>query len=59
MNVSPRRFPTQALIGGQWVSSAETFAVIDPATGAEIARVPNLGARETKAAIDALEARFK
>ncbi|MFA5950617.1 MAG: NAD-dependent succinate-semialdehyde dehydrogenase [Hyphomicrobium sp.] len=56
MNVSPRRFPTQALIGGQWVSSAETFAVIDPATGAEIARVPNLGARETKAAIDAAAA---
>jgi len=56
MNVSPRRYPTQALIGGQWVSSAETFAVTDPATGAEIARVPNLGARETKAAIDAAAA---
>ncbi|HEX2842809.1 NAD-dependent succinate-semialdehyde dehydrogenase [Hyphomicrobium sp.] len=55
MNVSPPRYPNAALIGGQWVTGAETFSVIDPATGTEIARVPNLGASETTQAIDAAE----
>jgi hypothetical protein len=34
MNVSPPRYPNAALIGGQWVTGAETFPVLDPATGA-------------------------
>jgi succinate-semialdehyde dehydrogenase/glutarate-semialdehyde dehydrogenase len=55
MNASPPRYPNAALIGGQWVTSADTFPVTDPATGGEIARVPNLGAAETKQAIDAAE----
>ncbi|MEQ1716290.1 MAG: NAD-dependent succinate-semialdehyde dehydrogenase, partial [Hyphomicrobium sp.] len=46
-------YPTQALIDGKWVGGAKTFAVINPATGQEIARVPNLGPKETKDAIDA------
>lgn len=46
-------FPTDALINGQWVKSAATFPVRDPATGNEIARVPNLGTREAAEAIDA------
>ena len=59
MNASPPRYPNNAsLIGGDWVTSKETFPVIDPATGGEIARVPNLGAAETKAAIDAAQAAF-
>ena len=53
MNVSPPRYPNAALIGGEWVTSADTFPVLDPATGAEIGRVPNLGAAETTRAIDA------
>lgn len=55
MNVSPPKYPTAALIDGQWVTSADTFAVLDPATGEEIAHVPNLGAAETTKAIDAAE----
>lgn len=52
------RFPTDALIGGQWVSGEKRFPVINPATGEEIALVPDLGAAETKAAIDAAEKAF-
>lgn len=49
---------TQAYINGQWVSADDgsTFAVTNPATGEEIAQVANLGAAETKRAIDASEA---
>jgi succinate-semialdehyde dehydrogenase/glutarate-semialdehyde dehydrogenase len=55
MNVSPPRYPSAALIGGEWITAPSTFAVIDPATGAEIARVPDLGAADAKQAIDAAE----
>ncbi len=53
MNVLPTTYPAAALIDGQWVTSAATFAVMDPATGQEIARVPNLGAEDARRAIDA------
>jgi succinate-semialdehyde dehydrogenase / glutarate-semialdehyde dehydrogenase len=53
MTALPAKYPTAALIDGAWVTSAESFAVVNPATGKEIARVPNLGAIETKLAIDA------
>jgi succinate-semialdehyde dehydrogenase/glutarate-semialdehyde dehydrogenase len=53
MNVAPPKYPTLALIGADWVTSDKTFPVTDPATGAEIARVPNLGAADAKKAIDA------
>jgi succinate-semialdehyde dehydrogenase/glutarate-semialdehyde dehydrogenase len=56
MNVSPPRYPNAALIGGEWITSKDTFTVIDPATGAEITRVPNLGAADTTRAIDAAAA---
>lgn len=48
-----RKFPTNALIDGQWVSGTKTFPVTDPATGETIAHVPDLGAAETRDAIDA------
>ncbi len=48
---------TQAYIDGAWVGAPST-PVIDKATGAEIARVPNLGATETNAAIDAAHKAF-
>lgn len=47
------KFPTNALIDGQWVSGTKTFPVTDPATGETIAHVPDLGAAETRDAIDA------
>jgi succinate-semialdehyde dehydrogenase/glutarate-semialdehyde dehydrogenase len=46
-------FPTAALIGGEWVTSAKTFPVLDPATGAKLADVPDLTAEDARRAIDA------
>ena len=53
MSAAAKKFPTEALIDGKWVTSAKTFAVTDPATGDILAHVPDLGAAETKQAIDA------
>ena len=53
MNMALSKYPAAALIDGKWITSASTFPVFDPATGKEIARVPNLGTKETKNAIDA------
>ncbi len=44
---------TDALLGGQWCAGSARFAVHDPATGAQLAEVANLGAREARQAIDA------
>jgi succinate-semialdehyde dehydrogenase / glutarate-semialdehyde dehydrogenase len=49
---------TQAYIDGAWVGEPQT-RVIDKATGEEIARVPDMGAAETKAAIEAAHRAFK
>lgn len=48
----------QSYINGKWVGSGET-PVTNPATGDELARVPNLGAKETAEAIDAANTAFK
>ena len=53
MTMISKKFATAALIDGEWVSSAKNFAVNDPATGAEIAAVPDLGAEDARRAIDA------
>ena len=45
----------QAYIGGKWVGEPR-MAVIDKASGVEIARVPDLGKAETEAAIAAAHA---
>jgi succinate-semialdehyde dehydrogenase/glutarate-semialdehyde dehydrogenase len=58
MNIITPRYPNAALIGGQWVTGTNVFPVLDPATGKEIGRVPNLGAKETREAIDAAQAAF-
>ncbi|MDO5625527.1 MAG: NAD-dependent succinate-semialdehyde dehydrogenase [Pseudomonadota bacterium] len=47
---------TDAFIGGKWVKGKARFDVTDPATGAVLADVADLGAREAKAAIDAAHA---
>ncbi|WP_026106051.1 NAD-dependent succinate-semialdehyde dehydrogenase [Vreelandella jeotgali] len=45
----------QAWIGGQWLTSARTFAVTNPANGDELARVPDMGADEARQAIAAAD----
>jgi succinate-semialdehyde dehydrogenase/glutarate-semialdehyde dehydrogenase len=49
---------TQAYIDGAWVGTPKT-PVTDKATGEEIARVPDLGAAETRGAIEAAHTAFK
>jgi succinate-semialdehyde dehydrogenase/glutarate-semialdehyde dehydrogenase len=53
-----KKFPAAALIDGEWVTSAKTFPVNDPATGAEVAAVPDLGAKDATRAIDAAAKAF-
>ncbi len=48
----------QAYIDGTWQSATDTVDVTDPATGAVLGTVPNMGAKETQAAIDAAEKAF-
>ena len=49
----PSLLKTQALINGEWVAGKTTFAVDDPATGALLAEVANLGTAEAATAIAA------
>ena len=53
---TPDLLRQQAFIDGAWVAGAATFAVTDPASGAVLAHVPELGADETRRAIDAANA---
>ena len=46
----------QAFIDGAWVAGTTTFEVADPASGEVLARIPDLGANETRRAIDAANA---
>ncbi|MDR0479219.1 MAG: NAD-dependent succinate-semialdehyde dehydrogenase [Burkholderiaceae bacterium] len=52
----PSLLKTDGLINGQWIPSKSRFAVLDPATGKQLAEVADLGKKETKAAIDAAQA---
>ena len=56
----PDLLRTQAYIDGQWINAddGQTFEVDNPATGALIARVANLGEAETARAIAAAEKAF-
>ncbi|WP_211102395.1 NADP-dependent succinate-semialdehyde dehydrogenase [Azospirillum brasilense] len=49
---------TQAYVNGAWrdAVSGKTFAVTNPATGEELARVADVGAEETRQAIEAADA---
>ena len=53
-------FRTQAYIGGQWenANSGATCEVINPATGEKIGTVPDMGATETRRAIEAAKGAF-
>ncbi|MFY8125844.1 MAG: aldehyde dehydrogenase family protein, partial [Hydrogenophaga sp.] len=52
----PSLLKTDALINGQWVKGSSRFAVTDPATGAHLADVANLGPAEAEQAIAAANA---
>ncbi|GBG04041.1 NAD-dependent succinate-semialdehyde dehydrogenase [Azospira sp. I13] len=52
----PSLLRQQCYLNGQWVAGEATFPVLNPATGAELARVPKLGAGETRDAIAAADA---
>ncbi len=52
----PSLLKTEALINGQWIAGSSRFAVTDPATGAHLADVANLGPAEAEAAIAAANA---
>ncbi|KAA0969814.1 NAD-dependent succinate-semialdehyde dehydrogenase [Aureimonas fodinaquatilis] len=52
-----RVWPAQCLIGGEWVGNADS-PVFNPSTGAEIARVPNFGQKETEQAVAAARNAF-
>ena len=52
----PTLLKTDALVNGQWVKGSSRFDVNDPATGAKLADVANLGAQDAEAAIAAANA---
>ena len=52
----PTLLKTDALINGQWIQGSARFDVIDPATGAKLADVANLGPAEAEQAIAAANA---
>ena len=49
---------TRAYIGGQWcdADSRRTLDVVNPASGERIGSIPNMGADETRRAIEAASA---
>ncbi len=54
----PQLFREQAFIAGTWITadSGATVAITNPATGATLAQVPDMGVAETRRAIDAANA---
>jgi succinate-semialdehyde dehydrogenase/glutarate-semialdehyde dehydrogenase len=54
----PRLFREQAFIGGAWLAadSAATVAITNPATTETLAQVPDMGAAETRRAIESAQA---
>jgi succinate-semialdehyde dehydrogenase/glutarate-semialdehyde dehydrogenase len=46
---------TDALVNGEWIRGGARFDVVDPATGARLADVANLGAADAEAAIAAAD----
>ena len=54
----PTLLRTDAFIAGHWQRADDdsTFDVVNPATGARIAKVPRMGAQETRRAIEAANA---
>jgi succinate-semialdehyde dehydrogenase / glutarate-semialdehyde dehydrogenase len=59
-DLMPQHAPRLALIDGRWCGADDgaTFAVVDPASGKEIARVPDMGVAEAERAIAAAAGAF-
>jgi len=51
----PHLLRDKCYIAGRWIGGAETIAVVNPADGGVVGRVPKLGAAETRAAVEAAE----
>ncbi len=49
----PKLFREQCYVDGAWISGSRSFPVTNPATGAVLANVPDLGAAEARRAIEA------
>jgi len=54
----PALFKEAAFIGGEWVTAKSTLAVRNPANGEVVGTIPDLGAEDTRRAIDAAQAAF-
>ena len=54
----PNLFRSQCYVDGEWVDAegGKTLAVTNPATGELLGTVPNMGAAETRRAIEAANA---
>lgn len=52
----PTLLKTSALINGEWITADNQFDVTDPATGAHLAKVANMGPAQAEAAIAAANA---
>lgn len=57
----PRLLKQQAYVNGAWCNAdnAETISVTNPANGVALGSVPNMGAAETRRAIEGADAAFK
>ncbi len=55
----PSLLKTDALINGEWMAGSARFDVTDPATGARLADVAQLGPPEAQAAIAAAHAAWR
>ena len=51
----PKLFREQCYVDGEWLANGKAIPVVNPATGQSIGSVPNLGAAETRRAIEAAE----
>lgn len=58
LNAAAPLLRTRAYVDGQWVSAADAFPVLDPATGRELARVSDCGPEEAKRAVHAAYTAF-
>lgn len=51
----PELIRERAFVGGAWIETANSILVINPATGNEVGRIPNLGPNEASDAVAAAE----
>ena len=51
----PKLFREQCYVDGEWIGGGKSLQVVNPATGQVLGSVPDLGANETRRAIEAAE----